>query len=173
MTDAIEIWIRGEGFVADRWQRVGEGEDLPDGGPILLSRARWEEERVRNSLDDWEIGVELKPDEPVEDLVPDLDRIAMVALAFPVFSDGRAFSSARLLRERHGYSGEVRATGDILLDQIPFMLRCGFSSFAISHQPTRRALAEGRMPEVPIYLQPVGEQGEVPLGNRPWMRHRS
>lgn len=173
MSEPIEIWSRDEGFVADRWRRVGEDEALPCSGPILLSKARWEEERGRNSLDDWEIGVELKPDEPVEDLVPDLDRIAMVALAFPVFSDGRAFSTARLLRERHRYSGELRATGDVLIDQIPFMLRCGFSSFAISHQPTRRALAAGRMPEVPIYLQPVGDQGEVPLGNRPWMRRRS
>lgn len=172
MSDALDIWSR-EGYAPDRWQRVGDEDDLPAGGAVLVSAARWSELRRRNTLDDWEIGVELMPDEPVEDLVPDLDRISMVALGFPAFTDGRAYSSARILREQHDYSGELRATGDVLLDQIPYMLRCGFSSFAISHGPTRRALADGQMPEVPIYLQPVSGQGEGPLGTRPWMRTRT
>lgn len=172
MSDAIDIWTR-DGFAQDRWQRVGDEDELPEGGPVLVSATRWNELRGRNTLEDWEIGVELTPDEQLEDIVPDLDRISMVALDFPAFTDGRAYSSARLLRERHDFDGEVRATGDILLDQIPFMLRCGFSSFAISHGPTRRALADGHLPEVPIYLQPVGRQDEGPLGTRPWMRTRT
>jgi uncharacterized protein (DUF934 family) len=172
MTETTEIWTR-DGFVPDRWQPVGEGEALPGGGPIVVSATTWEGLRQRNTLEDWEIGVALEPDEPVEELVSDLDRVSMVALSFPAFTDGRAYSAARLLRERHGFEGELRATGDILLDQIPFMLRCGFTSFAISHGPTRRALADGHLPEVPIYMQPVGGHDEVPLGPRPWMRQRT
>lgn len=172
MTDAIEIWTR-DGFVADRWRRVGEEDELPGDGGVLVPARRWETLRGRNDADGPEIGVELMPDDPVEDVVPYLDRISMIALNFPAFTDGRAYSSARLLRETHGYTGELRATGDVLLDQIAFMLRCGFSSFAISHEPTRRALADGRLPEVPIYMQPVGGDGEGPYGTRPWMRRRS
>ncbi len=170
MTDKNDIWTR-EGFVADCFTRVDDGEDLPEAGAVLLPASRWADLRGLDDLESHEIGVELLSHEAVEDLVPDLDRISMIALNFPAFTDGRAYSSARLLRERHGYSKEIRATGDILLDQIPFMLRCGFSAFAISHGPTRRALAEGHMPEVPIYLQPVGRQEAQ--GNRPWMRLRT
>jgi phosphoadenosine phosphosulfate reductase len=170
MTDENDIWTR-DGFVADRWRRVGDDEALPESGPILVSLARWLEDiRGRNERGGRRIGVEVMPDDRIEDIVPHLDRISMIALNFPAFTDGRAYSNARLLRERHGYDREIRATGDILLDQIPFMLRCGFSAFAISHGPTRRALADGHMPEVPIYLQPVGQQ-EAP-GSRPWMRLR-
>ena len=167
-----DLWTR-EGFTADDWQRLGDEDALPETGPVLVSAARWRDDlRGLNSLQDRDVGVELTPDDPLEEILPDLDRIAMVALNFPAFTDGRAYSSARLLRERHDYSGEVRATGDVLLDQIPFMLRCGFSVFAISDGPTRRALADGHLPEVPIYLQPVGRQDEGPLGTRPWMRTR-
>ena len=169
MTDENDIWTR-DGFVADRWTLVSDDGPLPETGAVLVSASRWQELRGLNHLEDYEIGVELAPDEALEDLLPDLDGISMIALDFPAFTDGRAYSSARLLRERHGYAKEIRATGDILLDQIPFMLRCGFSAFAISHGPTRRALAEGRLPEVPIYLQPVGLR-EAP-GSRPWMRLR-
>jgi len=167
-----DLWTR-DGFTADDWQRLGDEDALPETGPVLVSAARWRDDlRGLNSLKDRDVGVELTPDDPLEEILPDLDRIAMVALNFPAFTDGRAYSSARLLRERHDYAGEVRATGDVLLDQIPFMLRCGFSVFAISDGPTRRALADGQMPEVPIYLQPVGRQDEGPLGTRPWMRTR-
>ena len=62
---------------------------------------------------------------------------------FPKFSDGRAFSTARLLRDKHGYAGELRAVGNVLSDQIPFMRRVGFDAFEVTHAPTRRALARG------------------------------
>ena len=163
----IDIWTR-EGFVADRFRRLGDDEALPETGSVLVPASRWQSLEGGEHRDGCEIGVELLPEDPVEDLVPHLDRIAMIALNFPAFTDGRAYSSGRLLRERFGFTREIRATGDILLDQIPFMLRCGFSAFAISHGPTRRALADGHWPEVPIYLQPVGRQ-EAP-GTRPWMR---
>ena len=82
-------------------------------------------------------AIEVASGEAVDALAPYLQRLALIALAFPKFSDGRAYSSARLLRERLGFTGELRAIGDVLADQIPLMRRCGITSFAVSHAPTR------------------------------------
>ena len=67
--------------------------------------------------------------EEVEVLAYDLPRIALVAVAFPKFNDGRAYTAARLLRERYGFTGEVRAVGDVLREQAGFMVRVGFDAF--------------------------------------------
>jgi len=75
------------------------------------------------------VGVRLEPDERVEGLAYDLPRLSLVALAFPKFRDGRAYSAAALLRERYRFAGEVRAVGDVLRDQALPMLRCGFDAF--------------------------------------------
>ena len=76
-----------------------------------------------------QVGVRLAPDEAVEVLAYDLARIPLVALSFPKFRDGRPFSAARILRERLGFAGELRAVGDVLLEQAKFMIRCGFDAF--------------------------------------------
>lgn len=73
-------------------------------------------------------AVRLEPDEDARALIPHLDRLTLVEIAFPKFRDGRGYSSARILREA-GYKGELRAQGDVLVDQIAFMRRCGFDSF--------------------------------------------
>lgn len=170
--DQPVIW-RPDGFAADQWIAVGLEGDPPSSGAVLLPLARWRELRGGNAPGAWQIGVALAAGEEVAELAPHLEIISLIALDFPKFTDGRSYSAARILRERYRFSGELRATGEVLLDQIPFMLRCGFDSFAISHGPTRRALAEGRLPEVPIYLQPAGASGEQPLGHRPWLRRRA
>jgi uncharacterized protein (DUF934 family) len=74
-------------------------------------------------------AVRIEPGEDARNLIPHLDRLALVEIAFPAFRDGRGYSSARVLREA-GYTGELRAQGDVLVDQLPFMKRCGFDSFA-------------------------------------------
>ena len=74
-------------------------------------------------------AVRLEPDEDARALIPHLDRLTLVEVSFPTFRDGRGYSAARILREA-GYAGELRAQGDVLADQIPFMRRCGFDSFA-------------------------------------------
>jgi uncharacterized protein (DUF934 family) len=74
-------------------------------------------------------AVRLEPDEDARLLIPHLDRLELIEIAFPKFRDGRGYSSARILREA-GYTGELRAQGDVLVDQIAFMRRCGFDSFA-------------------------------------------
>ena len=106
----------------------------------------------------------------MQPLEPYLWRLAMVALAFPKFSDGRSYSAARLLRERLGYKGELRATGDVLADQIPLMRRCGILSYEVRHAPTRAALEAHRLAEMHHYYQPIPNQPEAPAGTRPWLR---
>ena len=88
-------------------------------------------------------AVRLEPGDDARDLLPHLDRLQLIEVNFPVFGDGRGYSAARILREA-GYTGELRAAGDVLVDQIPFMRRCGFDSFApeaeIDAAALRRAL---------------------------------
>jgi uncharacterized protein (DUF934 family) len=93
-------------------------------------------------------------------------------LSFAKFSDGRAFSYAEMLRERFGFKGELRAGGDVLLDEIPLMLRCGFDSFEVVNEPTLRALKRGHLPGVSLFYQPSVAPHEVPAGTRPWLRRR-
>ena len=85
-------------------------------------------------------SVRLEPDEDARALIPYLDRLALIEIAFPTFRDGRGYSSARVLREA-GYTGELRAEGDVLVDQIPFMRRCGFDSFAPAKPLNEAAVA--------------------------------
>jgi phosphoadenosine phosphosulfate reductase len=101
-----------------------------------------------------------------------LGRFASIAVSFPAFTDGRGYSTARLLRERFGFKGELRAVGDVLQDQIPHMQRCGFDALVVTHEPTRRALLENHLPEMALFYQPVGLR-EVPLGTRPFLRRVS
>jgi phosphoadenosine phosphosulfate reductase len=88
------------------------------------------------------LGLLVSPGRRVEACGRGPSRFASVAIAFPGFTDGRGYSSARLVVERYGYRGEVRAVGDVLADQIPLMRRCGINAFVVRHEPTRKALIE-------------------------------
>ena len=161
------VW-RDTAFHTDAWAKPADGEPLPD-SPVILSKKRWLAERDRLTGRNAPLGLQLEPGESTDDLASDLARFALIALSFPKFGDGRAFSTARLLRDKHGFSGELRAVGNVLSDQIAYMRRCGFDTYAISHAPTRRALAEGRIPEVTLYYQPA-TAAEPPAATRPWLR---
>jgi phosphoadenosine phosphosulfate reductase len=137
---------------------------------VLVPLAAFLAETDRFLSYDGPLGVEVAPGESVEPLLPYLRRLALIALAFPKFSDGRNYSTARLLRERHGYKGELRAVGEVLSDQIPLMRRCGILSYEVTHDPTRAALMTGRLAEVRHYYQPIPNQPELPAGTRPWLR---
>jgi len=98
-----------------------------------------------------------------------LKGVRLIALHFPKFTDGRAYSQARLLRERLGYGGELRATGAVFLDQLPFLLRCGFDSFESDQKGFGPALAKARTLFSVVY-QPTGDgratAGQLRLGRR-------
>jgi uncharacterized protein (DUF934 family) len=136
---------------------------------VILSKARWLAEREALAGRNTPLGLLIAPGEAVGDIAADLPRLALIALAFPKFTDGRAYSLARVVREGHGFTGELRAVGSVLSDQLQSMRRVGFDSFEVTHAPTRRALAEGRIPEVRLYYQPTGTDSP-PDATRPWLR---
>jgi uncharacterized protein (DUF934 family) len=105
-------------------------------------------------------AVRLEPDDEPRALLPHLDRIALIEIAFPKFRDGRGYSSARILREA-GYAGELRAEGDVLVDQIGFMRRCGFDSFAPA-RPLDMAAVERALERFAHVYQPAAD-GAVPV----------
>jgi phosphoadenosine phosphosulfate reductase len=161
------IWRDGA-FRRDTWAKVDATAALPDGA-VVLPKKRWLAERNQLAGRNTPLGLLISAGEGADDIAADLPRFALIALDFPKFSDGRAFSTARLLREKYGYAGELRAVGDVLADQIPLMRRVGFDTFEVENAPTRRALAEGRLAEVKLHYQPVGA-AEPPAGTRPWLR---
>jgi uncharacterized protein (DUF934 family) len=123
--------VKDGALVADSWTRIADDAALPGDGAVAVSFKRWQAERETLLGRNAPVGVYLGNTDPVEALAPDLNRIAVVMLDFPKYTDGRAYSQARLLRERHGYRGELRATGNVLRDQLLFMRRCGFDAYEV------------------------------------------
>jgi uncharacterized protein (DUF934 family) len=140
----------------DAFVHVADGEPLPPEGPIIVGLARWQEERGLIEPRNTPIGVRLKPNDSVEQIAGDLDRLAVVALEFPKFNDGRAMSQARLLRERHGYRGEIRATGRVVRDLLLFMHRCGFDAFEVADTLTADIVAAA-FAEFSFFYQPAAD----------------
>lgn len=157
-------------FYADDWVVLDDDMDVPADGAAFVSLSRWMAERGVLAGRNAPLGVLIRAGDRVEDIEADVNRFSAIAVEFPKFTDGRGFSSARLLREDFGYTGEIRAIGDVLLDQIPLMRRCGVDTFDVVNEPTRTALEDGRMPGVSLYYQPVRAVPEVPAGTRPWAR---
>jgi uncharacterized protein (DUF934 family) len=127
-------------FADDSFANVTDEDAIPETGDVILSLTRFQAEGdALLSSNSRKVGVRIESNEEVEALAYDLPRLAVVAVAFPKFRDGRAYTSARLLRERLGFAGEVRAVGDVLQEQAGFMIRCGMDAF----EP-----ADGAGPEV-------------------------
>ena len=137
--------IRNGQIADDGWQWIDAGEAqlaarLKAGGRFVLPLAAWQAHRA--SLDPACAGVWLGPDDEPQSVLPWLADIPLIAIRFPVFTDGRGYSLARLLRSRHGYTGELRAVGDVLRDQLYFLQRCGFDAFQLrADQSPEEALA--------------------------------
>jgi uncharacterized protein (DUF934 family) len=153
------IWNE-TGFVSDD-QWVIETEETKAGNnekPLLPLETFIEKAKAG----DTNLGVLIKPADNVRDLAPYLDNIELVAVSFPAFNDGRAFSHASILRERLGYKGELRAVGDVLIDPIPLMLRVGITSFAVTNPVALKRLEEGRLPGIENHYQPTARPSQNP-----------
>ena len=127
----VGVLIVGRAPARDRWRWLEADGPLPAHGPLAVPLSRWlvEREALRARADD--LAVRLEPDDDPARLAPDLDRLAMIAIRFPQFTDGRGYSLARLLRERLGWRGELRAVGDVQRDQLAYLSRVGFDAFAL------------------------------------------
>lgn len=168
----LTLFKDGE-FRADPWRAWEEGDAASDVRYTHVPVTVFLEHREAFLASPHPIGLQVNPGEKVEDVADDLARFSSVAINFPAFVDGRGYSSARLLRERYGYSGELRAVGDVLTDQIPFMRRCGIDALVVSNAATRKALEADVLAEVRLYYQPVGLAREVPVGTRPFLRRNA
>ena len=147
--------------VADPFTDVSNNESIPASGALIVSVAQWQEQRDALAARKDQLGIILRSDEKPELIAADIEHFAVVALDFPAFGDGRAYSSARLLRDRYQYSGELRAVGDVLLEQLHFMNRVGFDAYEIASEHALKdwEIAAG---DVSVWYQPTGD-GRTPV----------
>ncbi len=128
--------IKDRAIIEDTWLLLrptsdGALPELPAQGDVIVPLAMWQTQRDVLLASKSKLGVWLAPNDEPELIAADLDKFAVIAVDFPQFTDGRGYSIARLLRERYQYSGELRAIGDVLQDQIFYLHRCGFNAFAV------------------------------------------
>ena len=162
--------VKGGKIQTDEYVHVADDAELPEAGAVLVSAARFlaDPERVLQRRE--KVGVIWPNNRDVEDLVPYVERLALVALVFPSFRDGRAYSQARLLRERYFFRGELRATGQVLRDQFVFMLRAGFDAFEVKKQADAEAFAQ-TVQRYSVFYQPTGDGKLTALHRRMQLRH--
>ena len=155
--------------IQDLWVVLGDDDPLAD-APMILSLTRWQRDREALRGHNGALGIRLEPGQSPALIADDLSRFGVVVLDFPVFKDGRPFSYARLLRERYGFEGEIRASGHLIRDQYQFLHRCGFDALEVSSDADDAA--EGwrtAQEEISLAYQPATD-------GAPWiarMRHRA
>jgi uncharacterized protein (DUF934 family) len=162
--------VKGGKITGDAFVRVADDAEIPADGAVLISAARFLDDAEALSRRPGKTGVIWPNNRDVDDLVPYLDRLAVVALLFPTFRDGRAYSQARLLRERHNYRGELRATGQVLRDQFVFMLRAGFDAFEVKKDSDAEAFVS-TVKRYSVFYQPTGDGRVTALHRRMQQRH--
>ena len=159
--------IKDGALVDDPWTLLRDTAmlaDVPDGVPVIVPLALWLAHRD-DLLARGAVGVWLAPDDDPEALADDIGRLPLIAVDFPQFTDGRGYSTARLLRQRYGYANELRAVGDVLRDQLFALAEVGFDAFALrADQDAERALAAFNDFDT-VYAPTVAQPA-------PWFRRR-
>jgi uncharacterized protein (DUF934 family) len=148
--------VKGNVIVADEFVHLANDAELPSDGAVLVSAERFLAGPDAVLSRPGKTGVIWPNNRDVDDLLPHLGQLAVIALVFPVFRDGRAYTQARLLRERHKFRDELRATGQVLRDQFVFMLRAGFDAFEVKKQSDAEAFATVAK-RYSVFYQPTGD----------------
>ena len=156
--------VKAGKIVEDSYVLVLDDAPPPEGAPVLLTAARFLADAREIVERDAPVGVLWPNDRRVAELAPWLDRLSLIALVFPKFRDGRAYSQARLLRERYGFRGELRATGDVLRDQFQFLLRSGFDAFEVKKPADAGVFAQAAV-RFSVFYQPSAD-GRLPALRR-------
>ena len=159
--------VRNGRIVEDRIVRVPDDAPVPE-GPVLVTAARFLAGAAELKARAGETGVIWPNNRDIDELAPHLDRLALVALVFPAFKDGRAYTQARILRERLAFHGELRATGQVLRDQFLFMQRAGFDSFEVQKEADAKVFADV-IKRYSVFYQPTGD-GRVTAFHRRLMQ---
>jgi len=140
--------LRDGRIVADDWSYLAEADTgfaaartAAESGGLIIPFELWQADRAAWLADPRRLGVVLQPAHKVESLAPDLARFELIAAEFPGPTDGRGYTQARLLRERYGFSHELRAAGYVRQDQLFFLARCGFNSFELPENELNAAIA--------------------------------
>ena len=160
--------IKRGALVTDEYVDASGLEAIPPAGPVIVSFEQWQKQRDALLARGTPLGIRLHSDQPPELIADDVQRFALIALEFPKFRDGRAYSYARLLRERYGFEGELRAVGDVLLEQLFFMLRTGFDAFDLQQSPDPVAAFQTAISDFSVWYQPTADGRKTALQ----LRHR-
>ncbi len=153
--------IKNRALSEDTWFTLADESPLPESGAVIVGLDRWRAEREALLARRQPLGIRLRSDQSPAQIVGDLRHVAVVALEFPKFADGRAFSYARLLRERYGYRGEVRAVGAPVIDQALFLHRCGFDAIEVPAGTSVEAWLAAQA-RISVTYQPAAD-GRVPV----------
>ena len=156
--------IKDGRLAEDNWTDVADDEAISADIDPVVSLERWQAEHETLSGRNRPIGLRLRSDQSPAAVADEVDRFDLIALDFPKFTDGRSYSHARLLRERYGYRGELRAVGKVLRDQFTFLLRCGFDSLEVADESLAESWEEATSeishayqratdPRAPIWFQ--------------------
>ena len=160
--------IKGGKLVADPFVDASAAETIPPSGPVLVSLEQWQQHRQALLERGTPLGLRLRSDQSPELIATDVQSFALIALEFPKFRDGRAYSYARLLRERYGFKGELRAVGDVLLEQLFFMLRVGFDALDVQQSPDPIAAFQTAISDFSVWYQPTADGRKTVMQ----LRHR-
>ena len=158
--------IRNRAIANDRYTLLRDAAslaDVPDGVPVIVPLALWLERRSA-LIARGETGVWLAPADHPAAVADDVDRLPVIAIDFPQFTDGRGYSHARLLRERYHYAGELRAIGDIQRDQLYYLGQCGFDAFLIPDGRDADAALDG--------FVDFSDGYQATAAREPWFRRR-
>ena len=150
-------FIKAGRLAEDGFVRVRDEEPVPEDVPVLVPASRLLADSQEFAAHRGPVGVIWPNNRRVAELAPHLDRLALIALVFPTFRDGRAYSQARILRERYGFRGELRATGDVLRDQFLFLARAGFDAFEVKKDADAAAFAAA-LARFSVVYQPAADQ---------------
>ena len=151
-------------IVEDRYIHIEDDAAVPDRRPVIVTAKRFLADADALIRRDGSLGVLWPNDRRVAELEPWLGHLTLIALNFPKFRDGRAYSQARQLRERHGFRGELRATGEVLRDQFLFLIRAGFDSLEVKKPADAAAFAQA-VTRFSVFYQPSAD-GRVPVQQR-------
>jgi uncharacterized protein (DUF934 family) len=149
--------LRDGVVVLDDWEDLNDAPLPGDGSAVIVGLDRWQRERDAFAAYAGKLGVKLEPAHKVEDLAADLPRLALVAANFPGPSDGRGYTQGRLLRERYGFKGELRASGYVRRDQVFFLARCGFNALELPEEEL--PAAEAAFKTFSAAYQPTNDAG--------------
>jgi uncharacterized protein (DUF934 family) len=152
-------------IIKDRWVALDDTQIVPPDGAVVVDLDRWLAESEALKGRRAPLGLRLLPGQSAETIRDDLAYFELIALEFPTFKDGRAYSYARLLRQDYGFEGELRAVGEVLQDQLAFMVRVGFDAFEVDERITPEIFAS-EMNKFSNVYQPASDEQETILSLR-------